>query len=369
MDKDTQNEQPGVLPDLPDENQPPQPITVDLDSGDVAQPEPEAPRPQAKPRPQARIQNLTHERDQARGYADQLQRELQQARGEATRERAAKEQAERAGMENYAERVKGEVNSAKQALKAAKEANNTDAEVEAHAALARASAAESDVDAWRAGQPAQQPAQPQQQPQQQPRQQAPPIQPLSDPVRDFVQENNWFNPVQIGSDGRPVIDRATGRPIVNPDYDEDLHDAAMLVHKKIAREIKAGRLNEDFVETPEYFARIQNEVAEQFPDAFDGALDPAPSRSRTPPMTPSRQPVAPASRSAIPGQNGGRQSANKIVLSGEERQFVDGLVANGTLRYPRTHPDATKRGQKMESKDAYVEYAKRAQTERANSQP
>ncbi len=299
-------------------------------------------------------------------FGQQLQQELETTRREAADARAAREQAERAGMENYAERVKSDVVSAKAALVAAKQAQDTTAEVEAASKLAKASAAEADVDAWRASNPKEQPTQQRQQPQEQQRQQPQRQQeaaPLSEPVRNFMQDNSWFNAVEIGTDGRPVIDPTTRQQVANPDFDPEMHDAAILEHNRIALEIRRGKLPKDYVETPEYFDRIAKQVAADFPEAFEGEETQAP-KPRTPPMSQGRQPVAPAQRTSQPGAP--RTSGTKMTLDGEQAEFVRSLVDNGTMKYPRDHTDATKRGQKMSYNDAYLQYAKNLKTDQAN---
>lgn len=362
---------PGVIPD--DRDAPPPPVDVDIDSGqvtEVATPPPPAageppPQQRVKPRPQARIQTLTHERDSWQGTAQRLERELGDARRQAQEAQAAQAQAERAGMENLVQRTKAEVVAAEAALRQAKESSDTEAEVKAQTRLARAAAEEADADAWVATQP--KPGQQQQQPQQpqQPQQQRQPeVQPASGPVRDFMTDNPWFSAVQMGSDGRPLVNN--GQLVQNPDYDEDMHDAAMMEHKKIQREIRLGSLPQNYVESPEYFQRISTRVATEFPDAFESAEPPPPPapKPRTPQMAPSKQPVAPSSRQ-VPGQQPQRQ-ASKMRLDGEEAALVRSLVDNGTMRYPHSHQEADKRGQKMSYDDAYVKYAREKQADQAS---
>lgn len=374
---EAQQQQPDGIPgalNIPDDPAP-APVDVDIESGKVTEVGDQIPPAKAddqqqqrtKPRPQVRIQNLTHERDTWQNTAQRLEQELAQARQTAQAERAGREQAERAGMENLVQRTKAEVVSAKAALIAAKNAGDQDAEVEAQTRLARAAAEEADADAWVAGQPKEQP-QHQQQPQHDPRQPAPrqaEVAPLSGPVRDFLTDNTWFNAVQIGTDGRPVIDRQTGRPMSNPEFDEDLHDAALIEHRVISREIRTGKLPKDFVETPEYFERIRAKVTTEFPDAFEAEEDaPPPPRARAPQMGAGKQPVAPSNRQISTQQ--GQKQGSKMRLDGEEAALVRSLVDNGTMVYPRNHPDAAKRGQRMSHEDAYVKYAREKQADQAS---
>ncbi|NDH57363.1 MAG: hypothetical protein EBX60_03720 [Betaproteobacteria bacterium] len=155
-----------------------------------------------------------------------------------------------------------------------------------------------------------------------------------------------------------------GRPQSNPDFDAEMHDAAMLLHKKMERQVRLGKKPDGYIESPEYFADIMAEMQANFPDAFeDSEPAPAPTR-RTPPMGTPRQPVAPATR----GAPAASAKTQKITLDGETASFVRGLVDNGTMRYPRSHPDVAKRGQPMEYNDAYKEYARQRQMQPQQSQ-
>lgn len=351
---------------VPDADAPPEPIEIDLDSGEATEPPavdatPASPAP-PKPRNKSseRIQTLARERDAERSMREQLSRELDQARADAAAARTEAASAMQSGMENYAQRVTSEAAAAKESYKTALQSGDAEQIAEAAAKLSKVSAAEADVDAWRA-QPAPQqqqptpPPRPQTQPQQQP---PPPPQ----EVLDFLADNRWFDVYERNEDGTFQLGR-DGKPIANPEFDEDMHDAAMILNKKIEREIRQGVLPRDYQTTPEYFQRIAADMAKQFPDAF-GEPEPAAPARRTPPMAPSRQPVAPATRTSMPSAP--RPGGNKVTLSGEERQFVDSMVANGAMRYPRGHKEA---GKPMQSKDAYLEYAKQAQITRANQQP
>ncbi len=362
----TQQELEAALP--PPDDAPPEPIEIDLDSGEATEPPaapvaPAAAAPKPRNKSSERIQTLARERDAERSMREQLSQELEQARRDAAQARSDAATAMQSGMENYAQRVTSEAVSAKEAYKAALSTGDADAIADAAAKLGKVSAAEADVDAWRAQQPTGQqkpaPQAPAPQAPQQPQQQQAPPPPVE--VLDFLAENRWFDVYERNEDGTFVTDRA-GRPIANPEFDEDMHDAAMILNKKIERQIRQGVLPREYQSTPEYFQQIRTEMQAQFPDAFEGDAEPAPQpQRRTPPMAPSRQPVAPATRSSLPSAP--RPGGNKVTLSGEERQFVDSMIQNGAFRYPRGHQQA---GKPMQPKDAYLEYAKQAQIQRAN---
>lgn len=350
------------------------PVDVVID-GEAPAPAPPAPRQQGDepapraplPRPQARIQTLTHERDSIAGERDRLLRELETARAEAAANKAEAQASERMGMENMVARTKAEVTAAKAALLKAKDESDTTAEVEAQARLSRAVAEEADADAWVTANPKQEPQQRQPEPRQQPQQRQQEQPPLAEPVRDFMSENPWFSSVEMGADGRPVVDSRTGRFISNPDFDPEMHNTAMLEDQKIQREMRIGQLPKDYIGSPEYFARVKTRVETEYPDAFEdgGQAEPAPQqRPRAPQMGAGKQSVAPSSRQ-IPGQQPQRQGT-KMRLDGEEASLVRSLVDNGTMIYPRNHSDVGKRGQKMSYDDAYVKYATEKKADQAS---
>lgn len=349
-----------------DDDSPPSPVDINLDTGEVtdAVETPAAPAKQEGqkaplPRAQAKIQNLTHELSNERTTRERLERELLESRNQAAEAQRGRDKAERDGMVNLVQRTKAEVASAKAALVAAKDSGDTSAEVEAQARLARAAAEEADADAWSASLPKEPDNNQQQQQTRQPeQQQQQPMKPLSPAVRDFIQDNPWFSVVEIGQDGRPI------RGAQNPEYDEEMHDVAMIENKKIMREVSRGGLDKSYIESPEYFARITAKVKAEFPDAFEAEEEEQPTQRRAPKMEGVRQPVAPPSKN-IPGQQQQKQGT-KMRLDGEEAALVRSLVDSGTLNYPRDHKDATKRGQRMSYEDAYVKYAREKQTDQAN---
>lgn len=362
---------PQTLADLPDDNAPPQPIEVDIEAGETNEVAPpaadqqQAPEPK-KPRYSARdkVQQAHRERDEARQFAQQLEQQLMQARQDAQAARAAEQAAMQSGMANYAARVASESAAAEQELQQALESGDSKAIAAANKKVAKAAQAEADVDAWKATQQQQAPQQQQQpEPQQQyqPRQQATPQLPPA--ITEFLVENEWFDVYKRGSDGNLIVGQ-NGQYVQNPAFDESMHDAAMLMHKRIEWEKRNGMWNGE-IGGPEYVARIREGMESQFPEYFNESEDeppPVPSR-KTPPMAQARQPVAPATRSSLPGQQ--PSNGTKITLTGEERSFVDSMVQNGAMTYPRGHAKA---GQKMAPKDAYIEYARQAQIARANPQ-
>lgn len=334
-------------------------------AADTVTPPVEPPKP--RKRANERLTNAIRAADEANQRASAAEERARLAEERAATKSAEAAAAVQSGMENYAQRVTSEADAAQAELESALETGDKTAIAAANRKVAKMAAAEADVDAWRASQPAAgaEPPKPATAPAPQPPSQ-PQMQPVSEPVREFLQTNSWFNPLKMGEDGIPVMGR-DGRPVANPDFDEDMHDAAMIIHKQIIREIKQGKLDTDFVESPEYFARIQSDVAKSFPDAFEGGEEPEqqPAR-RTPPMAPTRQPVAPATRGAVPGS--AKPNGTKFTLDGEQASFVRSLVDNGTMRYPYDHKDPQKRGQKMAYDDAYLQYAKQDKIDQANRQ-
>lgn len=338
---DTKDTLPGDEPLVPVE------IEVEAEGEGEGQPaEAAAPPPAPKKTPgrkEAAVIAAREEARLAREEADRFRAEAAAARAEAEKAKSEAAIATKSGMDNYAARVRADAEAAQKELEAAYASNDPALIAAANRKVAKVAAAEADVEAWEASvksQPAAEQPQPQQQVQQ-PQQQ---IVIPSEPTREFFETNPWFHPMELDARGVP-----TGRP--NPDFDAEMHDAAMLEHRKIMRQVNQGKLDKSYIESPEYFARITEKMRSEFPDAFEDEADPPPAR-RTPQMQKANQPVAPASRGPAAQPN---RPSTKITLDGETAAFVRSLVDNGAMRYPDKHP---KRGQPMSYEDGYREYAR-----------
>lgn len=338
---------------------PPSPVEVELEGDEeiVVEGAPAVPAAAAPPKPQSRrdsrVQNALQAAADAEARAAAAEHRAQEADARAAKATTDAAVATKSGMENYAARVKSDADAAEAELEKALEGGDKAEIAKAQRKISKLAAAEADVEAWQASVQAEPPPAPPEKPAEQPQQQPQIILP-SDATREFFEASPWFHPFQLDDRGVPLLDR-TGRQVKNPDFDEDLHDAAMLIHKRIQRDVKRGVLAKDYVESPEYFAEITDGMKAQFPDAFGEEAAPAPPVRRTPPMAPARQPVAPASRGAPPAKPG----SQKVTLSGEEAAMCRAMVDSQAVRYPHTYKDVAKRGQVMSYDDAYKDYARR----------
>lgn len=325
----------------------------------------EPPPPKKKPpqRADKRVANALGERDQWRNAATDLQRQLDAERAKAQEYERGRMQAEVGTFKAIEGQKRSELEKAKNDYTQARLANDTAAEADALERIASTRASLNDVEAWNATrQPeAEQRAevrQPQAQPQPQPEQgrQLPPPPPDAT-TNEYLQDNRWFLPYQYDESGNAMVDQRTGKLEVNPDYDPDMHNEATLLHVKLTREYNKGK----FQHAPGsrgYFDEIENHMRQEFPDYFGDDQESQEQQqpaSRTPPMQQSRQPVAPASRSGLPGQNNGTKRGDKPTLTQEQAEFARSLrdAKSPGYIYPRGHAKA---GQPMSDQDAYYKH-------------
>jgi hypothetical protein len=327
---------------------------IDLPNEDGT--EPEAPEAPAEPDPAKtfkrrgpkRYATLTHERDEARGYAAQLQAELELERGRAAEFEAKANEASTVAMHSYAAKSESDLREARAALSAAIESGDPGKITEASERLASSKATMDDVEAWKKSEQAKQnaPATPRQAASQP---QAAQIPELPDEVKGWVMENRYFDFVQRDSGGNVVFDRS-GKPMRNPDYDDTMHTEATLFATNLERKISDGRLNYK-VSSPEYFKAVEEHMRDQFPDYFG-------EEEQEQPAAPVRRgsPVAAPTRSM---SSGGQavQNPSKFKLTSDQLRFVKRMVDNGGgPKYPQGHARAF---QPMSYDDAKVSYARR----------
>jgi hypothetical protein len=222
---------------------------------------------------------------------------------------------------------------------------------EAAELLASAKATMDDVEAWKRSE-GNKPA-PQQQQQAQPQVQAP-VQDLPPGIKEWAVENRYWDQVARDDSGNIVTDR-TGRPMKNPDFDEEMHIEATMYATKLERQIAAGRLSYK-VASPEYLKAVDEHMRKEFPDHFGGEEEaeeaPAPQRRASPVAAPSRS--VPQSSSNAPSQ--------KVKLTAEQVRFVQKQVDNnGGPKYPKGHP---KQFTPMTVDDAKVSFARRLQSQK-----
>ena len=316
-----------------------------------AEEEPERPKKRRGPK---RYAALAHERDEARGYALTLEQELQRERQRATEAEAKAEAAAKVSMQTFAAKAETDLKQARAEYQAAQESGDAAKITEAAEALASAKQTADDVKAYQETEKAKPAPAAQPQPQAQP-QQRPQVTDYPEPVKNWVmQEHNRYWDQNARDDaGNILVDRG-GRPIKNPDFDEEMHIEATMYATKLERQIASGKASFK-VASPEYFQAIEKHMAAEFPDYFGGEEEDA----APPPPKPRASPVASPSRSATP-QNG-QPSANKVKLSSDQLRFIQKQVDNGGgPKYPKGHPKAF---QPMTFEDAKVSFARRLQTQ------
>ena len=294
-----------------------------------------------------RYATLTHERDEARGYAQQLQAELERERQRASEFEAKANEASNVAMHSYAAKAESDLREARAFHSASIESGDPTKITEAAERLASAKSTMDDVEAWKKSEknkPAEQPRQQQAQQQQQKLQ----IPELPPEIKGWVMENRYFDSVQRDRNGDVVFDRS-GKPVENPEYDDRMHIEATLFATSLERDITNGRVDYK-VASPEYFQAVEDHMAQKFPDYFGE------EEQEQPKAQPKKaSPVAAPSRSMSSG--GQVTNSTKFKLTGDQVRFVKKMVDNGGgPKYPQGHPNQFR---PMSFADAKVSYARR----------
>lgn len=342
-----------------------QPQGDDADDGDDGQHQ-QQPTRQRRPRSQQRIQALNQRASDAEATANRLAAELAEERRQAEEARRRAHETDSKRLIDHEARWQAEERLAKRDLADAIAAQDPEKQAEANGRLAKAAAALGDIEAVKASQPKPGEQQQQQQTQQQQPQHVPEPQfkQHAETVRSWITDpsNSWFSAVKLDNNGHPVVQRDnSGRPLVrngqyvfvpNPDFDDEMHDTAILLAKRAVRK----GLNES---QQEYWDFIEQGLDEEYGDGQQQQQQPQ-QRRQPPQMQQQRQPVAGANRNALPGQQSQQRSETRMRLSGEQAAFVRQMVDQGVpgYKYPRGHK---MQGQKMTYQDAYVKYAREAQ--------
>lgn len=261
------------------------------------------------------------------GRINTITREKQEAVSEAERLKAENEELKRqkaesdfAAVVNYGDKLKLDQRQLQADLKRAIEEGDTDKQAELTTQQAELAAEITRVEGWKKsnkppvaddGQ-----RQPQQQQQQRPQQQQ--RQPrFDDNTQAWIDSTDWFNPKSQGYE---------------PEIAQEATAFAQILERRLHRQGKANLIGSD-----EYFQEIEQHVAQEFPDYFedagegDGIDDDPPPRQAPPARRPVGSRVAPATRTAVPGQRPAAGSPNQIRLSQEQREFARGLFLS--------HPD------------------------------
>jgi hypothetical protein len=250
-------------------------------------------------------------------------------------------------MHSYAAKAESDLREARAFHSSSIESGDPTKITEAAERLASAKSTMDDVEAWKKSEknrPAEQPRQ--QQAQQQPQNMQTPE--LPPEIKGWMMENRYFDAVQRDNNGDVVFDRA-GKPVGNPDYDDDMHIEATMFATKLERQISSGRLDYK-VSSPEYFQAVEEHMRQQFPDYFGE------EEQEQPKAQPKRaSPVAAPTRSMSSG--GQVKNSTKFKLTGDQIRFVKKMVDNGGgPKYPQGHPSQFR---PMSFDDAKVSYARR----------
>lgn len=307
-------------------------VDGDADGGDESGQEGDEPK---KPkRAQPRIARLTREKEYYATAARQLEEQLRQEREARVRAEQQAAVSNEAMMENYAARVKKDLETAQADYERAVETADVKAQAEANTRLAKAAAAQADIDAWVENKKSKKPAteaQPQQQAQQQQQRQEPA--PIDPTVQKFIKDNPWWDKD-------------------SENFDEDAHIAvveyAAALENRLRAQGRGAEINGD-----EYWNKINKYIALEFPDYAKPA---APAR-KTPPMNGGSPVGAARGNQSLPGQAPSGQ-AQRVTLTPDERKMARTLADNGALMYPTGHKNA---GQRMTHQDAEIHFARQKQ--------
>lgn len=317
---------------------PPEAINLEIpveEGAEVTTPEPEKKR--GRPPANVIITSLKNEKTELLTANERLQQELEEERRqakEAKTQLATQQQSfTRQNITLNEQRLKSDSERARQLFREARIAADPDKEAEATALIARTESGLADIEAWKASHPEPQQQQPQQQ---QPQQEQPQYQaPSFDPdTKAWIDENPWFSQIVNGKE--------------NPEFNATMHMHAVAFGKRIENEyISAGK--REMIGKAEYFQRINDKMAQEFPEAFG---EPEEEIVVERPKAPN---VAPAVRSSPASKTGKSQT---VSLTGQERAFVDNLREGGSMKYPKGHANA---GQRMSPMDSYISYWKEKQ--------
>jgi len=328
-------------------------VVIPGEEGDEPPPTPGAdgtpPAPPVKKRGPKRYAELNRRAQEAQSYAERVQAENESLRRRAEEaERKASEAGDMA-MSTYAAKAKSDLAAAEREYSEALSSNDAARITAATKALTLATTAHDDVERYKAQKrPDPAPAAPQpKQPEAKPE-----FQDAPEPAKNWMMENRYFDMVARDESGNVMFDRNNGRPLGNPDFDQDMHAEAVLFSQKLERQIANGRVSfKSF--SPEYFAAVDAHMREEFPDRFDeddGAPPPPPQKQAK------ASPVASPGNRNIPGAPS-KNNGQSFKLTSDEVRFITKSVQNGAgPKYPKGHAKAF---QPMTLDDAKVSFARR----------
>jgi len=273
---------------------------------------------------QRRIDQLTERASEAETVADRLKRENEELKRKLDKTSGDLQVADRAAFNNHANNVEARLKQAKSDL--VKAQNDGDAEkiADATAEVSRWGAEQSRVENWKIAHPEPDPKARRADPADDDgdtgdtgdkRKDTPRPVKMTPELTEFLERNQWFVP-------------NTG------EFDQEMHLVARRFATKLEAKMKAeGRDKE--IGNDGYYSAIEQHMKRVFPDhewddsgGDDDVNDDPPPRSGLPKMGADHRQVSTRSQSNGDGrQQNGRQT--KVTLTGEQRQFVRGMVDNG----------------------------------------
>ena len=304
--------------------------------------------PEKKRRGAKRVTTLAHERDAARNYAAQLESELLRERERVVGLESKVAEASTVAMQSFAAKSEADLKEARSQYKASIESGDPEQITQAAEQLASAKATMDDIESWKKSEetkakPPPAPTQTQQQPQQ--------IQDLPKEVLDWTMDNRYWDRIARDDGGRILLDRG-GRPMSNPEFDEEMNQEATMFAAKLERQISKKAVSFS-VASPEYFRLIDGHMRSEFPDYFGSDAEDA-SEAPAPPPQRRSSPVAAPTRTIPQASRNG--SSSKATITGDEVRFVMKMVENGGgPKYPKGHP---KQFQPMSVDDAKVSFVR-----------
>ncbi len=280
-------------------------------------------------------------RAEAETTAQRLLRENEELKQRLEKTSGDLQVADRAAFNNHASNVANALKIAKADL--VKATNDGDAEkiADATAEVSRLAAEQGRVDNWKKAHPEPEPgAKPEPRTETKPQQQSKEQPKFTPELQDFLDRSPWFVPN-------------------SGEFDKDMHtearNFATTLERRYHRQGKADQIG-----TPGYYQEIEKHVRSEFPD-YDWEDDGGepPTNGALPKMGADQRQVGSRS-SSNGGQPNPNGSSTKITLTGEQRQFVRGMVDQGAYGInPETKKPYT-------YAEAEVRYARQVKVDRDN---
>lgn len=252
-----------------------------------------------------REREATERAEREAAEKEQLRQQLQDAEMRAAR-------ADAAAMIHYEAVLKGQLSQAQQRLEDAISTGDSKKQAEATVEVSRLQGDLAGVEAWKASNPQPQPGQPvarQPQAQPQPQPQGRPQVVYKPDTKAWIDSNPWFQ-------------------VDHEDYDPEMHSEAVQYAKVLESQYKrAGRASE--IGGKDYFAKIDEHVRREFPEAFED--EPTPQR-KLPPTSGGGGAVLAPGRTSAGGSESRATRTTRVELSAAERQIAHSMASSGAIK-------------------------------------